>query len=240
MNNVIQFLAHKRHVVGGAIPLPASKCIPAWFKDIPHDIPLEDGTVKTSVKGCMPFIDAMKFGYVIRAGCDMTLRGWVEDGVKHWSANWSIPKYFDPDDLIVPHDERQLEGEPINNSGAIALKFNANFTIKTPQGYSCLITPLLNNPYLLNKGLHLYSAVVDTDHHPVPTSLPFSLTNLSGEEIAIDKGTPLAQVMPFKREDWEMEVKEQSQDELLASVQLFYSKFSATYRKLFRQPKRYK
>ena len=240
MKNVIQFKAHERHVVGDANPVPASKCIPDWFKDIPHDVTLEDGTVTTSAKGCMPFVDAMKSGYVLRAGCDMSVRGWVEDGISNWAANWSVPKFFDDKDLVTTHHIKQLGEEPLNKSGAIPLKFVTNFTIKTPAGYSCLITPMLNNHYLLTKGIHFYSAVVDTDHHPLPTNLPFSLTNLSGEEILIEKGTPLVQVIPFKREDWEMEVKEQSQNEYYGAAQLMYSKFSATYRKLFHQPKRYR
>ena len=240
MNKVIQFKAHKRHMVGDANPVPASKCIPTWFKDIPHDVTMKEGTVTTSAKGCMPFVDAMKFGYVLRAGCDMVVKGWVENGVSHWWANWSVPKFFDDKDLITPHDTNQLGKEPLTNSGAIPLKVVTNFTIKTPSGYSCLITPVLNNNHLLARGIHFYSTVVDTDHHPLPVNLPFSLTNLSGEEIVIEKGTPLVQVMPFKRENWGMEVKEQSQNEYYAAAQLMYSKFSAAYRKLCHQPKRYK
>ena len=44
------------------------------------------------------------------------------------------------------------------------------------------------------------SAVVDTDKHNVPTHFPFFMKH--GFEGKIPLGTPIVQIIPFKRQEW--------------------------------------
>lgn len=73
--------------------------------------------------------------------------------------------------------------------------------LKLPLGYSALITHPLNRhdlPWIV------LSAVVDADIQPLrPGNMPiFIKENFEG---VIPKGTPIFQIIPFKRENWEKE-----------------------------------
>jgi hypothetical protein len=53
------------------------------------------------------------------------------------------------------------------------------------------------------------TGVVDTDTFPVPVNFPFFVReDFDG---IIPEGTPIAQVIPFKRTDWKSEVDEENQ-----------------------------
>ena len=234
----ITFKAQDRHLYGSSPPVPASKAIPGWFKKLTNGI--DPQTRNLSLKGCMPFLDAMKSGYVIPAPCDLVITGWTEGEENHWKADWSVPNEIDGD-LIEPHSPEQLGDEPMQATGnAIPLKVRNMFTIITPPGYSCLITPILNDASLAIRGVHFYSGVVDTDVYEQQINLPFAFTDLSGQDVFIAKGTPLVQVFPFKRENWVMDVKEHSLEELRNFAQLMYSSFSGVYKRMFHQSKKYR
>ena len=109
----------------------------------------------------------------------------------------------------------------------------------TPPGYSCLITPVLNDFSLANQGLNFYSAVVDTDIFKSTINLPFSFSNFSGKEVFIPKGKPLVQVIPFKREGWEKEVAIMDPMEMLGNIMLLGSKFKDVYRDFMHKKKTY-
>ena len=72
--------------------------------------------------------------------------------------------------------------------------------METPEGYSLLVINPLNRfdlPFLTTNG------IIDSDMYTISGLIPFFLKdNFVG---LIPKGTPYAQVIPFKREDWKME-----------------------------------
>ena len=45
-------------------PLPANKFLPEWYKKLDHTIRLK------TVKGCMPFLDTLTTGYLLRVPQD--------------------------------------------------------------------------------------------------------------------------------------------------------------------------
>jgi hypothetical protein len=80
-------------------------------------------------------------------------------------------------------------------------KFENKWVMETPPGYSCLITHPLNR---FDLPFFTMSGIVDTDQYNfLPVNLPFFLKE--GFEGIIPKGTPIAQVIPFKREPWHSE-----------------------------------
>jgi hypothetical protein len=90
-----------------------------------------------------------------------------------------------------------------NLDGYDNLKFSwmPGWSIKTPKGYSTLFTHPINSP---NLPFQTLTAVVDTDKHPLVINFPFFIReNFYGH---IPAGTPIIQMIPFKRNDWEMEV----------------------------------
>jgi hypothetical protein len=81
---------------------------------------------------------------------------------------------------------------------------------------------------------------VDTDTYKAPVNFPFVLNDVKWEGI-IPAGTPMAQVIPFKRESWkhrigsDKELKEQKNVDMKLKTLLFNS-----YKKHFWSSKEYR
>lgn len=168
--------------------------IPEWYKNIPgingdkYTIPL-----KLSVKKCMPFLDSLLSGYVILTSQDIMVK--QGEGFQNFHLTWAI----DNKDLItiaVRNDEHQI---PIPfGFRKEEFVWNIPFSFQLPHGYSMLVSHPANRydlPFLTP------SAIVDCDTEPMtPGKLPFFLKeNFQG---IIPAGTPIAQLLPFKRENW--------------------------------------
>ena len=77
-----------------------------------------------------------------------------------------------------------------------------DFSLKTPKGYSVLFCHPLNRFEL---PFQTFSGVVETDEYNQGTHFPFYIKKLNvGEIIIIKKGTPIVQIIPFKRENWKI------------------------------------
>ena len=82
--------------------------------------------------------------------------------------------------------------------------------------------------------------IVDTDTFDHPVNFPFQM-NEKGFEGVIKAGTPMVQVIPFKRDEWEMQIG--SQEELIQQVKVtnkLRSVFFDSYKRQYRQVKEYK
>jgi len=176
-------------------PGPASKFIPEWYKAIP--MVGEDKII--TVKTCIPFLDGMTAGYMVPVPCDIEFTG------EEWRHNSILSK------PVSSHTKYQVTNAEIDEDldGEHPWKFNSSFRIKTPKGYSTLFTHPINRTDLPFKSL---TAVVDTDVHPVVVNYPFLLKK--GWTGIIEAGTPMIQCIPFKREDWEMEVRDSKKGEM--------------------------
>ena len=236
--NKIEFLTRHHRLEGFSGPRPSSKVLPSWLKGLSKFVDSSNFTGMT-VKSCMPFLDAMTSGYVITAATDMTLRGWTEGKEKHWQATWNVPMEVERPEFVTSHDVPQMGNEPAIKSGSLPLKMRNFFCIKTPEGYSSLIVPVLNNQQLPMMGITFLSAVVDTDTYNNEINFPFLFSNFTGEDLFIEKGTPLVQVIPFKRENWEMEKSGVDGDYYASKDLLLGSRIVDSYRKIFHKKKTY-
>jgi len=183
------------------LPIPANNFIPEWYKktdgymdDIRRPDP-DYGTTAT-IKKCMPVFDAITSGYLIVSAADIYISQVFDEidqkNVPH--LQWAS------ENLITFHDNKQAKLYPVN-WGLKYPKFQNQWSIKTPPGYSCLfITPLHRDlPFTILPG------IVDTDKYTNPVNFPFILNDV-GWEGMIEAGTPIAQVIPFKRDSWTMEI----------------------------------
>jgi hypothetical protein len=232
----IKFIKTEDTIEDRYSPKPADKDVPFWYKKSPSftngkKMPYLDGTMSSTVKRCMPVFDAMTAGYLIYSFCDISITQTVSQ-----ETGEPLPVYSWPTgNPIGFHPVSQAEFHPANN-GFSYPKWNSIWGIKTPPGYSCLfVTPFHRDlPFTILPG------VVDTDKYYNPVNFPFVLNNSNFEGI-IPAGTPIAQVFPFKRENWKMEfgnkkdLKEQK-NHLMAVRNVFFD----GYRQRFRQPKEYK
>lgn len=186
-------------------PTSATRYIPEWYKNAPlrMDGDKTDGLSKTTnatsnltIKGCSPFLDALSFGYIYELPADIEFR-------KHESGSMSI-KWGAGIDLLSGHTADQYVTLPAPHDGfGGVFKWRFTYKIVTPKGYSCLFTHPLNRSELPFK---TFSGVVDTDTYPGLVEFPFQLLNTVKEDVFIlEKGTPLCQIIPFKRDNWESE-----------------------------------
>jgi hypothetical protein len=139
-------------------------------------------------------------------------------------------------DFIGSHSIKQFSSSMIPSGySENAYKFNINWAIKSPTGYSILVVHPLNRGDMPFQTL---SGIVDTDDYNMPINLPFLLK--SDFEGIIEAGTPIAQLIPIKREFWSHKIEEF--DEIFSSQvsKKFFTKIYRVYKNLFWKRKDYK
>lgn len=218
-------------------PIPSSRLIPDWYKNLQSYVgdekkPDGSGATTATAKRCMPIFDAITSGYIISTYTDIWVSQQKDDTEETFQYyEWSI---LDP---IGFHPKEQLPEHPDGSGHRISYpKWINAWSIKTPPGYSCLfVTPLhRDTPIVILPG------VVDTDVYTAPVNFPFILKNPKMEGL-IPAGTPIAQVIPIKRDDWQMSIGEK--DDLLKQEKIttkLRTKFFDSYKTQFRQIKQYK
>lgn len=210
-------------------PAPAKSMIPQWYKDIDSYVdrekkPLEDGTIPTTIKKCMPVFDAMTSGYIIRTYSDISIQKHEEGTHFAWSLGEGIHW----------HSYQQIENYPSSflNNGESVPKFMNPWAIKTPKGYSVLIcNPMHNKSSIFS----ILEGIVDTDKYDAPINFPFIIIDKNFEGI-IPAGTPIAQVIPFKRDRWTYSVSKKNKDKkntfktIFKLQTLFYDSYKTNFR----------
>lgn len=177
-------------------PYPAK--IPEWYKNIPIDIDQEEGynrklipNMRTS-KTCPSFFDIFTEGFILPAHTDMWFRV-DEDGQFEWQvANNTF--------TIEIHNNYQLV-EHIKSPIKQVFKIIYPWHVIVPKGYSIRQLPLF---WDFNPDWHIAYGVFKADRIPeIALQLNFTSEN---NEIYIKAGTPLCQYVPFKREDYKMDI----------------------------------
>jgi len=215
-------------------PKPASAFVPEWYKKTSsyldgHSKLGRDNNSFGTIKRCMPVFDAMTAGYIIVSPADVYVNDSEEDK--------NVPYYQWADyGLISFHPVAQAKNHPAKN-GYDYPKWHNPWGIKSPKGYSTLfVSPMHQDlPFTILPG------IVDTDTYTAPVNFPFVLNDPSWRGL-IPAGTPLAQVIPFKRESWEMEFgseRDLYESKVLNPTRLKI-KFYDAYKSLFRVTKEYK
>jgi hypothetical protein len=170
-------------------PYPASRELPKWL----HDMPVEGAPGVSTVKRCPPFLEAMTLGYIIPLPCDVKLI------MKPDRLEVQVPEHGCAP-LIELHVQAQFPGAPFGNAPII--KFRNPWIIKTPPGYSTLVLPPMNRP---GSPIQPLSAVVETDTYYRNITFPAICLLRPNSEVLLPRGTPLVQVIPFRRDEWSSE-----------------------------------
>ena len=247
---VIEFSAHENYfALKEDYPIPVKLNIPGWYKKLEHTI------LNKTVKGCMPFLDSLTAGYLLKMPQDFNLRHNVDSknekgeifkdsfqtyGLCEESLLLNAKK-INLNSGIDIHAPKQLEGSPFieKNKNLPFYKIINPWKIKTPKGYSCLFVPPLNNS---DDRFSVIPAIVDTDTFPNEINFPIIINGDKYPvlETTIEKGTPYVQIIPFKRDSWKMSLKPRKQEEVQNS-RLFYGlKLINTYRDRYWNKKSWK
>jgi hypothetical protein len=233
--NKIEFIAVGEYTNQvGLKPTPASDFIPDWYKKmsvLPEGYKKIDLDPKISVTGkrCFPILDSLQAGYIIPMWSDVLVsyKEGMEYPVLKWQTTespidtWNLPQ---SNGIEVPNGYEDM-----------AFKFIHNWIIKTPPGYSCLfIHPVGYN----NLPFKTVGGIVDTDKLETLINPPFWMKK--GWEGIIEKGTPMVQVIPFKRDDWESSYSTITPERhMMDHDRTIGSKIISAYGKYLREKKSY-
>jgi len=177
-------------------PTPARKNIPDWFAKLPAfrspDNKFEmdaEGKTNTTAKLCMPLVDAFGMGYIQRTWTDIMI-----DIDSKGEVSYSFPG----GPPIVNHREEPSYKMP---SGFYPVEFlwQNQWIPKVPKGYSVLYTHPLNRNDL---PFQTHSGVVDSDKYYYESAGNHPFFIKEGFTGIIPQGTPMFQIIPFKRDDW--------------------------------------
>ena len=174
-------------------PQPSKLFVPDWYKQTPPT--LDNSKMNKTIKKCVPFLDALTSGYIAELWSDVEVTTRA-DGAKIFQ--W-------PNTFVEVIEEREISSSqnlpvPAGHSYQ-RLVWKSPFYIQTPFGSSALITHPFNRYDLPFTTL---SAIVDTDSVMFNGRIPFFIKN--DFEGIIKKGTPIFQILPFKRDNWQSEI----------------------------------
>lgn len=211
-------------------PAPARTTIPEWYKNLnPHGG--ENGQPKhkrLTAKKCVPMLDAFSAGYILKTPVDV----FVSIVADKYFFEWANP----------PEVEFQ-QGWQIGEHKGLTPKHGGipklpnPWGVITPPGYSCLYIPPVNRD---DEVFRIFSGVVDTDVYHGAGSMPCLIVK-DGWTGLIPAGTPLAQVIPFKRDAFEMCIGDDADVKAVNKQwHKLRSVFQNGYRKMWWSPKSYK
>ena len=183
---------------------PMIEVVPKWYKEIKRWVELGDNDIKPfdkntgeldkwpTVKHCLPFFDVITTGYALvlteNIYVEQTLNGpvirWQDNGKNRIAPVSSRPPYAtDPMPAPVGYAKEHFI-------------WQKQMVVKPPEGYSILYTHPLNR---FDLPFFTVSAVVDDYIMPGANISFYIKDDFEGEILA---GTPVAQLIPYKREEW--------------------------------------
>jgi hypothetical protein len=203
---LIRFFAEKQYFDLGQ-PVPTKKNIPEWYRKSETTFLGEDGVSYEGLKKCAPFLDALVSGYVLTTPVNIYIN--EENSKNEFSKifnspetglriRWDGPPALENFIMERPAESGKLMPRPAGHYEN-HLVFKEFWSIKTPRGWSLLMTHPLNRhdlPFTVPSG------IIDSDKFFAPGNLPFFVKK--GFSGVIPKGTPFAQIIPIKRSSWKM------------------------------------
>jgi hypothetical protein len=216
----IKFFANENYIVRNKdiLPSPIRLNIPDWYKNLKHT------HTDPTIKGCIPVLDSLTTGYLLKLPQDyyiehnVTRNGKKDTGFSCSTHDVLITKEVNLN--IKGHGEfhtvKQLEGSPLveKNKKLPFHKILNPWIIRTPPGYSCLFLPPMNNQ---DDRFSIIPAIVDTDSWEIEINFPFVVNGDKYDTLTttLERGLPYVQVIPFKRDNWKMQIKHYDKEKKL-------------------------
>ena len=184
-------------------PSPTIKTIPEWYRKAdrfainPHTnepwVDPRDGGKVPTWKACPAIFDIMGTGYVYKTPCDIEVSD-VNGKIKVKVLNQQMQDF-------VAERPAMPQFVPPQGYHEDHFAWWSDWAVKVPEGYSVLYTQPFNRfelPFLTTSG------IIDNDKVNLPGTMPFFI--VKGYTGVIPAGTPYAQMLPFKRENWSSEL----------------------------------
>jgi hypothetical protein len=179
--------------------IPASTQMPEWYKKIPSfrgkekKLVINNYDTNATVKHCMPFLEAMTAGYFITLWTDLQVTIIDDQPILRWLETPDPVKFRDR-----PVDSLSLVPEGFY---AVEFTWQNPYNLRTPKKYGILLTHPFNRHEL---PFHTVTGIADAGQTLHSGSMPFFIKK--GFEGIIKAGTPIAQVIPFKKESWDSQL----------------------------------
>lgn len=219
-------------------PKPSLLNISKDYKNLSTMVSHSNKISDRSVKACMPFLDAMTMGYIIPFPVDVGVTSDIEKKVIDFEVSQFYPDEALPFFRIEDHHQNQMPPNLRNRHRTTEQIFKMlnPWHIKTPKGYSCIFT----QPFNTNLPFKIIDGIVDTDEYTQTISFPFFWTqDLKKQKTIIPQGTPMACVIPFKREAWKMKTRKDAVNTIQSKLELS-TKLIDSYKKLFWKKKSFR
>lgn len=184
-------------------PFRAAQVVPEWLRGMeaqrsgPGNIPVD------TLKRCSPFVDAITAGYIIPLRRTVKFIRKPDGGLSYEAAD---------NEVVSGQSPIEYKGAPFESAAIV--KFKNSWIIQTPPGYSSLFVPLLNR---VDFPFQILAGVVDTDVFYKEVFFPSICLMVPGTQVVLEQGTPLVQVIPFKREAWQSRTAEWDKERRIES-----------------------
>lgn len=220
-------------------PRPARNYKPEWYKNMPAfnskspGFDSKQGTSNRTLKMCMPFLDALSSGYIQETWQEINFE------YKEISNNNVEFKYYYPTvpDIIGIRSSPENHFPIPNEYHQVEFLWRPSWLPKLPQGYSAIITHPLNR---IDLPFYTLTGILDSDtfyHSDKNSNMPFLLKkDFSG---VIPAGTPMYQIIPFKRDSWHSESNEYNEESQIHNIQKLRRYFWSGYKKIHWNKKYY-
>ena len=240
---LIKFFSNESYYNLGK-PIPAKSQIPEWYR-LSESTFVEEQTQTehAGLKKCMPFMDTMISGYFLTFPVNVYVneKKKEQDSLSHLfndydndlSIRWDGPQAFAN---LISERPKELGANMPRPAGHYPnhLTFRGSWSIKTPRGWSVLMTPPLNRydlPFTTSSG------IIDSDKFASPGNIPFFLKR--GFSGVIPAGTPLVQLIPIKRESWQMVDNDPALRDVHVKEGLMVREKETSYKKISWERKKY-
>lgn len=186
------------------LPIPARKAFPSWLSKIPHTDPIFDST---TVRRCPGIVDYLSSGFVLPMWADTRLQYNPSTGYwqTHSGHNGDLTRWeIHGKEQFLDYVQAQQLGREVK----LVFKAVSPWRIITPPGWSVYQVPL---HYHFDNQFSVMGGVIDTDiYHEINQQVMYFG---DGEDVLIERGTPLVMYVPFKRESLPLEVRSATDDD---------------------------
>jgi hypothetical protein len=180
-------------------------------------------------QNCPGMHDLMQAGYIINAWDDIRIKANRVGTVAKMEKSFTQP--------LKPMNPKVVTGiAPIEKDMTLQVhKLNTPWSVTTRAGWSAMVLPATyHSPFL--KDLYVYGGINDYEDFHI---MNFIFSPLRECEVFIPAGTPLLQVIPYKRKSLQAVTGSATKNDLDIYHFSFPTRVRAAYRKLFHHRKTY-
>lgn len=199
----IDFVSYNEDTIKNFKPVLASEVQPDWWKKSKVQ-EIVRGRIRHTIRSCPAMEDWLKMGYYIVSSRDIKVH--IGSSDEDVGSEICFADDIEGGEYSSPSHPRDQFGEVFNFLGKDvapvrdAFKMRNPWNITTPEGYSVFyLDPFLHqSPYFA-----VWPGILDTDtfNKNIDNAQVIFYPKVDHSFI-IEKGTPLVQIIPFRREEW--------------------------------------